>query len=457
MTRQPTPIDVPVNKPPLYNTKKNAKSMPVTNKRLPVASDSTMDFLSQLNNMAQDVTPQSNSNSTAKNDFFNMDRKSKSKPKDFLKNISDIPRKDLENHHTNDRVYRKSDISKEKGKKSKRSPKKSPKKGSILDEFDFESSGKTATSDRSSGRISSKIGQYAESSDESEVERKRKRSKKDADQCEYGKVKKEKPKMKLDDLLFEIPTKMSNFSQDLPLDITPVLISSQEAIDKDSVKCPVDPLCAKILKKPFSTKLQSLYEDYQRLKDNPRAKMTARHRFCDYHNAENHIIPQGIKAGYPHEIDFKRIPDRIKEYSDRLEGIINGRIKSKFRESILETFNSEGAWKAQGNGTKFLKIEQAQCGYYGWTGSNYIFKELLRIFKVEKSILTPERAFPQSVNDFIQLVLVPETALLLIATDQKLNIEDSQHLIEAETILKESNEFGNIVHGVLVKDEDMVE
>lgn len=76
---------------------------------------------------------------------------------------------------------------------------------------------------------------------------------------------------------------------------------------------------------------------------------------------------------------------------------------------------------------------------------------------MEKSILTPEKAFPQSVNDFIQLVLVPETALLLIAQDQKLNVEYGEQLKQAERILRESSEFGNTVHGILVKDEDMLE
>ncbi|KAJ3277191.1 hypothetical protein HDV01_000243 [Terramyces sp. JEL0728] len=449
MTRQPTTIDVPTNKPPLYNSKKYSSTKSAANKKLPPALNDPTDFISQLTSMATDVTPKSSSNS--KLDFFDMDRSSKrNSKKDFIKNISNIDKNALENQHTNDRVYRKSDITKEKGKKARKSPKKSPKKSNPLDNFDFESSGKTSRSDRSSGRLSTKFGQYAESSDDSEVERKRKRTKKDSDNKEYGKVKKEKPKMKLDDLLFEIPTKMSNFSQELTLDIAPIAISSQEVIGKDSVKCPADPLCGKVLKEPFSKQLQHLHDEYQKLKDNPRSKMTARHRFCAYHNAEQDIIPNGIKLGYRHEIDFKELSERIQKGNirKRLEKIVSGQIKSKLRESILETFNAEGAWKAQGNATKFLKIEQAQCGYYGWTGSNFIFKALIGMFKSQKSILTADRVYPQTINDYIQLVLVPETALCLIAEDFDYDLDQRDPLKNAERILRQSSEFGNIVHGM---------
>jgi len=63
---------------------------------------------------------------------------------------------------------------------------------------------------------------------------------------------------------------------------------------------------------------------------------------------------------------------------------------------------------------------KSSCGYYGWTGTNLIFSEVLELFP-EKEL----NVAPIPYYDFVELVLVPETAVCLIAEDFKLNLDDN--------------------------------
>jgi hypothetical protein len=60
---------------------------------------------------------------------------------------------------------------------------------------------------------------------------------------------------------------------------------------------------------------------------------------------------------------------------------------------------------------------------------------------------------PLSRTDYIQLILVPEACLCLIAEDQMLNLEDPLDEHEARRILEDSQEFGKIVHDEVEKDK----
>jgi hypothetical protein len=56
--------------------------------------------------------------------------------------------------------------------------------------------------------------------------------------------------------------------------------------------------------------------------------------------------------------------------------------------------------------------------------------------------------------DYLQLVLLPEACLSLIAMDQGLELENDY--AAAKTILKESSEFGLTVHDSILDDDTNV-
>ena len=84
--------------------------------------------------------------------------------------------------------------------------------------------------------------------------------------------------------------------------------------------------------------------------------------------------------------------------------------------------------------------EKSQCGYYGITGYNWIFKYLLDKFNSIK----PSLVHPLTVIEFIQLVLVPEAALVLIAQDYQLDLDKKKKKVLK--LLDDSHQFGNLVY-----------
>ncbi len=93
--------------------------------------------------------------------------------------------------------------------------------------------------------------------------------------------------------------------------------------------------------------------------------------------------------------------------------------------------------------SKIENIEKSTAGYYGWTGTSVIFDELLKMF-TKKDIQS--QIHPITFNDFLQLVLVPETALCMIAEDWKGDFDLDKDYTALLYIYNDSIEFGKTVH-----------
>ena len=61
--------------------------------------------------------------------------------------------------------------------------------------------------------------------------------------------------------------------------------------------------------------------------------------FCFMHYAETEIIPLGIKAGYPTNINFEILSNWINNIQDDLLDIINCKLASWFRDLSLSVYN----------------------------------------------------------------------------------------------------------------------
>ncbi len=86
-------------------------------------------------------------------------------------------------------------------------------------------------------------------------------------------------------------------------------------------------------------------------------------------------------------------------------------------------------------------INQIRAGYYGHTGEVVILARLQELISKEEGLITSERLKGLESYEFIQDVLVPETACLLIQQDMKTSLG------EARRIMAESSNYGAALFG----------
>ena len=65
------------------------------------------------------------------------------------------------------------------------------------------------------------------------------------------------------------------------------------------------------------------------------------------HYAEIEIIPLGKKAGYPTDINFENLSDRVNCFKDELSKIIDHKLGSWFRDLALTVYDELGVRKAR--------------------------------------------------------------------------------------------------------------
>lgn len=72
--------------------------------------------------------------------------------------------------------------------------------------------------------------------------------------------------------------------------------------------------------------------------------------FCSLHLAETTLIPLGYRQGYPREIDFLAIPERLEDDWIRceMEEIMQDPNQSSFFRNALKDIEKRGKWKWSG-------------------------------------------------------------------------------------------------------------
>lgn len=69
--------------------------------------------------------------------------------------------------------------------------------------------------------------------------------------------------------------------------------------------------------------------------------------FCQLHQLELKIKPEGIKKGYPINIDFKLLETRVKDLHSELLKLINDETNCHFRKIALKAYNKLGKHRAR--------------------------------------------------------------------------------------------------------------
>ncbi|CAG8668136.1 6575_t:CDS:2, partial [Racocetra persica] len=138
------------------------------------------------------------------------------------------------------------------------------------------------------------------------------------------------------------------------------------------------------------------------------------YEICRFYNSESVIVPDGLRKNYPKDIDFDQLPNRNNRARNPI--VVMGRFQT------------------------FLP------GYYGSRGASVIFKTLISLF-IDLKKLSSDMTFPQKPLDYLTEVLVPETAIRLIADDRNITLD------EAAKVMADSVDFGLYIHDV--EDDDM--
>ncbi|BGP17616.1 hypothetical protein JCM10213v2_005651 [Rhodosporidiobolus nylandii] len=162
--------------------------------------------------------------------------------------------------------------------------------------------------------------------------------------------------------------------------------------------------------------------------------------FCQMHRAERDIIPPGLEKGYPESIDFDALPRRVERECERyLCEIILGQAGSPFLDAAKEEWTEKG---------KKMRNVMAEWGSFGPRGFEVMLQTLKRLFTETNPVLSVTNAAPLDIDAYVRRVLVPECAISLIKTDQKLSTRD-----EAQRVLEESRAYGKARFGVVSLEE----
>ncbi|CAG8736943.1 12029_t:CDS:2, partial [Rhizophagus irregularis] len=195
------------------------------------------------------------------------------------------------------------------------------------------------------------------------------------------------------------------------------------------------PFCDEILPDLMSDKMKLALDRINNKQESDRID------FCHTHFAELSIVPSGIANKYPLNINFDELPHRIHRFKDDLTEIINGNAYSYYLNLAKQVYQEVGHRKAATPMMLMSRFESLRPGYYGSKGAVLIANTLIDLF-INTRILTAVKSYPlQSIN-YIQEVLVPETAMRLIFED----IGGNSSLETARNIMIASSDFSDYVH-----------
>ncbi|CAG8543442.1 21983_t:CDS:2 [Cetraspora pellucida] len=225
------------------------------------------------------------------------------------------------------------------------------------------------------------------------------------------------------------------------------LLSDEGSIDLKK-KCPY---CNEPLPDPLPPRIRAYLESPSNIPslssiNGPSSSIVDQFEFCRLHDAESHIVPDGLQKNYPLVIDFDTLPNRIEVLFPELLEVATGKTKSLFREIAMDAYNELGKARARKPTVVMGRFQKFLPGYYGSKGSSVIFSTLVSLF-IESKRLTLNMTKPQEPLEYLNQVLVPETAIRLIAEDR-----GGIALKEAREIMEDSIEFGMYVHDVEEED-----
>jgi len=211
---------------------------------------------------------------------------------------------------------------------------------------------------------------------------------------------------------------------------------TQSPIEEDDVLAPNLSRCP-MCNKPVSKQL---------LESQGFMNIRQQERFCNKHQRDS-AFHEWDDKGYP-EINWNSLDSRIAQHHEFIQKLIKGQ-DSHYRQlldDIVEAGTERNLLKSKGNLTP---------GYYGSRGLRAISENIMLRFTplLKERAIQDKAVMARGVTAFVQMVLVPEVATLLIMEDMEVDEE------KARDVLVESIGLGDMIHEeiqdvVVRKDED---
>ncbi|KAG6847694.1 hypothetical protein H0H93_006515, partial [Arthromyces matolae] len=211
--------------------------------------------------------------------------------------------------------------------------------------------------------------------------------------------------------------------QEMPSTSSPTLIAMREALEEKSW--------------PDST-----------VSDNPKHReansFLVYADYCSRHKFEQQHLPKAKQCGWPREINFENLRERILEHHEDILHVLEKPLESEFFKLAEAGHLSKSAGKRIASWDRFLK---QSAGYYGAVGYQIIIIVLQSLFP-ETSFDTRQGLAPLAWKDIIYEFLLPETAVLLIQDDLGLSRDNAIETLHA------SRSYGNTMFPV--EDENPI-
>lgn len=159
----------------------------------------------------------------------------------------------------------------------------------------------------------------------------------------------------------------------------------------------------------------------------------AQEKFCRFHQQKT-AQKSWDAQGYP-AIDWGNLDDRIAKHYSLIRKVINGG-GSYYRDLLEENVNA-------GKDRNPLKMtSNLTPGYYGGRGLRAMSENIMHEFTalIKQKAVKDRRISSRGPTAFVQSVLVPEVAVLLIMEDMNVGVD------RAREILEDSSVFGELLH-----------
>ncbi|KAL8932250.1 MAG: hypothetical protein Q9216_006913 [Gyalolechia sp. 2 TL-2023] len=174
-------------------------------------------------------------------------------------------------------------------------------------------------------------------------------------------------------------------------------------------------------------------------------------RFCKAHKVHS-AESLWRERGYP-TIDWHGFQKRLPEYDSALSGVLSGTCPSFYRNVFEDQIKTGANRRLKQAVLSDHGLEGLNMGYYGTKGARIIMEYIMATFasRIRRLASTDRLVSAGGVSGFVQAVLAPELAVMLVKDDMR--VDDEQ----ARVVLMESFDIGNLLNeeeDEAIRDED---
>ncbi|KAI9695635.1 MAG: hypothetical protein M1820_008482 [Bogoriella megaspora] len=229
----------------------------------------------------------------------------------------------------------------------------------------------------------------------------------------------------------------------------PLTSSQVEAYNGEQTTCP---MCSAVIPAEFLDE----FANYSR-----RMPIKRQVLFCKAHKRRS-ALEEYRASGYP-EVDWNELPQRIKRHYSYIDAILDQQRDSWFREELVKRVRRGGARtlrQAVDKKDDETSLAHLVPGYYGTKGARVMTESIFSRFSAKMKELAARDDVLSlgggGVAGFVQTVLVPELATILIKED--MHVDD----MEARDLMVKSAAIGRLVHEeedekVIVPDDALLQ